>query len=519
MKTEGEAQNKGPKSRVARTVLDFCQNSSFHAISYIGDRKRRFVERTWWFAALIASVSLCIVSIYSIWCKWCENPVIVSMSNKPMSVGEIPFPAVTICPLTKFSTKLFNFTQAYRSIFELDDNHTQPITEEELNLMKIASQICDNTFAGDVLENFTDIYSDHRMLEIIRDLAPSFDDTMFDCKFLGETKCEKLFFPIVTEEGLCYTFNAMSVKEITTDKLSSDFLRIGPNSSSSSNWDMYAGYNDSNGAESYPNRVYGTSVQSGISVILKVLKENIDPLCAGGINGFKVTFHPPQEGPQIWEKFFHISPGKSAIFTINPNVIETSQAVLRYSPDIRQCYYKSERLLRFYRHYTQRNCEVECLANFTLAQCGCIEFSMSRSNETKICGPGKISCCSDASQEVFTSGAFDKCKCLPSCSTISYDAVATQGDYDLSSAWSKSKYQTKFSFDNSTFSRLVIFFKEEMFIPMKRTEFYSLSSFLASSGGLFGLFLGASLLSFIELIYYFSFRIFFPPNEKMGINE
>lgn len=46
---------------------------------------------------------------------------------------------------------------------------------------------------------------------------------------------------------------------------------------------MYTGYDDSNGVESYPHRVYGTSVQSGIAVILKVLKQDIDPLCAGGI--------------------------------------------------------------------------------------------------------------------------------------------------------------------------------------------------------------------------------------------
>lgn len=255
---------------------------------------------------------------------------------------------------------------------------------------------------------------------------------------------------------------------------------------------MYTGYTG-NGTESYPMRVYGTSVQSGISVILEVLKQDFDSLCSGGINGFKVTFHPPQEGPGILEKFFHISPGKSAIFTIDPNVIETSPAVLKYSPDVRQCYYKDERTLQFYKHYTQRNCEVECLANYTLTVCGCLVFSMTASmklnelygveqiidrylisssffsiqnfvvenklpipfcrsflpgsNETKICGPGKMQCTSDASQGVFTSGAFAQCNCLPSCTLISYDAVATQGDYDLSSAWSKSKYQTKLSFD------------------------------------------------------------------------
>lgn len=43
----------------------------------------------------------------------------------------------------------------------------------------------------------------------------------------------------------------------------------------------------------------------------------------------------------------------------------------------------------------------------------------------------------------------------------------------------------------------------------KRIEFHSTADFLANSGGLFGLFLGASLLSLIEFVYYFTLRLFY----------
>lgn len=84
--------------------------------------------------------------------------------------------------------------------------------------MKIASLICDETFSQDLLDKFTDDYSEHSMLEIIRNLAPSFDDLMINCTFLDKTNCSELFYPIITEEGLCYTFNAMSMKETATDR-------------------------------------------------------------------------------------------------------------------------------------------------------------------------------------------------------------------------------------------------------------------------------------------------------------
>lgn len=139
---------------------------------------------------------------------------------------------------------------------------------------------------------------------------------------------------------------------------------------------METGYGESNNVEMYPYRVYGTGKPASFTVLLRVFNHDIDYLCAGAVQGFKVKFHPPNEGPQIWKKYFHISPGQAALFTIEPKVIITSNNVRKYSPKVRQCYFNSERRLRFYKQYTQRNCEAECLANYTLAQCGCVKFSM-----------------------------------------------------------------------------------------------------------------------------------------------
>lgn len=62
------------------------------------------------------------------------------------------------------------------------------------------------------------------------------------------------------------------------------------------------------------------------------------------------------------------------------------------------------------------------------------------------------------------------------------------------------------SYFSSTFSRLMVFFKQEQFMATKRLEFHSVTDFVANSGGLFGLFMGASLLSFVEFIYFFTLR-------------
>lgn len=56
-------------------------------------------------------------------------------------------------------------------------------------------------------------------------------------------------------------------------------------------------------------------------------------------------------------------------------------------------------------------------------------------------------------------------------------------------------------------ARLSIFFKEHQFITSKRSELYGLTDFLGACGGLLGLFLGMSVLSIIEVIYYFTLRL------------
>lgn len=67
---------------------------------------------------------------------------------------------------------------------------------------------------------------------------------------------------------------------------------------------------------------------------------------------------------------------------------------------------------------------------------------------------------------------------------------------------------------SSSFSRLVVSFKDEEFSAFIRVERYTWNDILSNVGGLCSLFVGASLLSVMELLYYLTFRIFFTCRQR-----
>lgn len=163
----------------------------------------------------------------------------------------------------------------------------------------------------------------------------------------------------------------------------------------SSNWNLESGYGLREKEGLYPYRVFGTGRLSTFLVTLRLYE--YDYLCSGAIQGFKVTsvltlttlvqlfnqsllkfksFQPPNEEPQFVKNYFYVSPNRGVLFKVTPKLIITSLNLNTYSPSVRRCYFNSERQLRFYKQYTQKNCETECLANLTLAECGCVKFAM-----------------------------------------------------------------------------------------------------------------------------------------------
>lgn len=158
---------------------------------------------------------------------------------------------------------------------------------------------------------------------------------------------------------------------------------------------------------------------------------------------------------------------------------------------------------------------------------------MTGDSHTRICNASEIDCYENTENELFNGdvtyeGTDDNrkykeltaCQCLPQCESLKYEIELVKTNY-------KSYLR-----DYMSIASLKVFFKDNEFVPLKRFQLYGTVDFLANcgklsvtrflekiiqrielhsdsitlSGGLLGLFVGVSVLSIVEIFYYFILR-------------
>jgi ferredoxin len=146
---------------------EFSAHTSIHGIKYLTDKKRHWSEKIFWAVALIMSIAACSYLIYDSFWRWKAAPVIVSFSEKFMNIWEIPFAAITICPIGGI-----------------------PVVNSSYNSSDIQSEALNN-FTGSIEKRIT------------RGIWRK-----------SEMHSEDLFTEIATSEGFCWTFNMLNYDDL-----------------------------------------------------------------------------------------------------------------------------------------------------------------------------------------------------------------------------------------------------------------------------------------------------------------
>lgn len=147
-----------------------------------------------------------------------------------------------------------------------------------------------------------------------------------------------------------------------------------------SNWSLENGYSDEVNATNYPIRVFNAKQGAALVVFLGLFIDDLEYVCRSLVPGFKIYLHAPGEVSLLSHKSFRLPLSEEAELSIKPTLVHTSDGLRSYTPNERNCFFGSERRLRFFKVYNKNSCQAECLANFTLLSCGCVKFSMPSMN-------------------------------------------------------------------------------------------------------------------------------------------
>lgn len=143
-----------------------------------------------------------------------------------------------------------------------------------------------------------------------------------------------------------------------------------------SRWNPETGYDLKFSDNDYPIRVFNARQDAVLTVETRILKQDLEYLCRYPLQGFKVILSTPGDTFKLSQDFLHVPIGEQANILISPRYISTNKGLRGYEPNQRRCFFNDERKLRFFRSYSQNTCATECLANFTMIECGCVKFSM-----------------------------------------------------------------------------------------------------------------------------------------------
>jgi acid-sensing ion channel, other len=256
-------------------------------------------------------------------------------------------------------------------------------------------------------------------------------------------------------------------------------------------------YDENVNTSKYPLKA-SSAENEGLEITFKkefFLRSKLQPCIENAWN-----IHLPFEYSER-EKQFNIFYGKSIEILITPQIIRSDSDLRKLKPEARQCYFEDERKLKYFTIYSKKLCENECKSFVLSANCNCTSYYLPRDDLTDICTFKSNECLgnfktfhSEEHKHLYPENGV--CNCLETCDSISYSYEILETRYNLNFSKSLEKETT-----------LRFRFKDTEFFPLYRYQQFALKDFLSFAGGLLGLFAGISVLSLIELFYFFTVRL------------
>ena len=287
------------------------------------------------------------------------------------------------------------------------------------------------------------------------------DDFVIDCTFLGSDQslfsCKQNLSLTLTRIGYCYSFNSDVAAKIVT--------------------------------------VSNSGARYGLRVILDIQQEEYLPVLAAA--GVRVTIQPRGVPPEPDERGVLVPPGEEALIQIRAQEIEDGSTLRKCrSPDTELSFFSGY-------NYSLATCRLEQTYQQIADDCQCLGAVDDKQAVTTLlpdCLVSQACCLHNAS--FFT----DESQCSESCDYKEFITRTSYSEFPSNASATLGAEKLNVSVDRikNNVVALNIFYGDPHTRKIVTDNAFSFSALLSNIGGQLGLFLGASIISMIELGWFTS---------------
>ena len=184
------------------------------------------------------------------------------------------------------------------------------------------------------------------------------EQMLLSCKLSGsKVNCSDLFKRVPTNSGMCC---ALNIKDPLKDSEYQSLIKEMQGKSKT--WEVKSEVGKENGLklvlDLHSNTVsFGTLDQQHLA--------------------FNLFIGQPEEFPMMREKSLQLEPGREHFVDLSATVV-SSKSIKGISPEARECFFRDEGDLEFYKEYAFSNCRLECAIKMAEEKYGCIPWHLPK---------------------------------------------------------------------------------------------------------------------------------------------
>ncbi|NXB88118.1 ASI4A protein, partial [Vidua chalybeata] len=444
-KEEGDKESliEEPARPCSRDLATFASTSTLHGLGHICRSGRLGVRQTLWAFAFLVSLAFFLYQAAKSALLYLEHPHVMALDEE--AIREMVFPAITICNINRYR---------HSALTDADIFHLA-------NMTGLPPKDRDGHKATDLL------YPDPDMADIVNRTGHQLDDMLKSCNFSGENCSSRDFTVVYTRYGKCYTFNG--------DRRNPRVTRQG-------------------------------GMGNGLEIMLDIQQEEYLPIWRETNEtsfeaGIRVQIHSQDEPPYIHQLGFGVSPGFQTF-------VSCQEQRLTYLPQPWgncRASMQGEQLLPGYDTYSIAACRLQCEKEAVVQSCHCrmVHMPGEGCNES-ICSPNVYIECADHTLDAAVEDSQERCSCPTPCNLTRYGKeismvhIPNKG----SARYLARKYNKNETYIRENFLVLDIFFEALNYEAIEQKKAYDLAGLLGDIGGQMGLFIGASILTILEILDY-----------------